>query len=179
MMEEGCSEPLYAYLREAHNASERARDLTQQLLTFAKGGDPVRSAVVLPEVLQEVALFATRGSKVRCEFRMAEDLWLADADKGQVGQIIQNLVINAVHAMPEGGLIKLSASNEMVKLGHKSLSPGAYVCIVVSDTGSGIPAETLPHIFDPYFTTKKHGSGLGLATVFTKLAQASVFFCLP
>jgi PAS domain S-box-containing protein len=156
------------YLREAERATLRARDLTQQLLTFAKGGDPVRSAVLLPEIIMEIAEFALHGSRVRCEFDLPTGLWPADADKGQLGQVVQNLVINAVQAMPEGGAIRIGAANETVGIDTpRPLTPGDYVHIFVADTGTGIKAEHLAKIFDPYFTTKQQGSGLGLTTVYS------------
>jgi PAS domain S-box-containing protein len=160
--------PIQEYLEGAQAAALRARDLTQQLLTFAKGGDPVRSAVHLPAVVEEVAQFAVRGSRVKCEFALAADLWPADADKGQVGQIVQNLVINATQAMAEGGVIRIAANNEVIAPGTTlSPGPGNYVHISVSDSGVGIQPEHLAKIFEPYFTTKKQGSGLGLATVYS------------
>jgi signal transduction histidine kinase/ActR/RegA family two-component response regulator len=156
------------YLKEAMNACRRARELTLQLLTFSKGGDPVRSAVSLPGVIREVARFALRGSTAKCEIHFSEDLWLADADSGQLGQIIQNLVINSSQAMPAGGLITISASNEQIgPRSSSALSPGDYVKLVVGDTGCGIAAADLQKIFDPYFTTKPGGTGLGLATVYS------------
>ncbi len=156
------------WLTEAERAVMRARDLTQQLLTFARGGEPVRSAVRLPEVVTEAANFALHGSKVRCEFSIEEGLWTAEVDKGQIGQVVQNLVINAVQAMPEGGVIRISMSNEHLDApAIRQLGEGDYLCIVISDTGSGIRPENLARIFDPYFTTKPSGSGLGLATVYS------------
>ena len=162
------------YLREAERATVRARDLTQQLLTFAKGGDPVRAAVLLPEIITEVAQFALHGSRVKCEFDLPAGLWLADADKGQLGQVVQNLVINATQAMPEGGTIRISACNETATIdSHRSLVPGDYVHISVADTGTGIRADYLAKIFDPYFTTKQQGSGLGLTTVYSIIKKHS------
>lgn len=156
------------YLQEAERATLRARDLTQQLLTFAKGGDPVRSAVRLPEIIREVAEFALHGSRVKCEFDLPAGLWPANADQGQLGQVVQNLVINAVQAMPEGGSIWISAANETVGLDTKRpFHPGDYVHISVADSGTGVKPEHLVRIFDPYFTTKQHGSGLGLTTVYS------------
>lgn len=155
-------------LHDAKRATLRARDLTQQLLTFAKGGDPVRAAVALPELLQESAEFAMHGAKSRCEFDLDPDLWPANADKGQIGQVVQNLVINAVQAMPQGGLVTIRAGNCSLLAGTVgSLPAGDYVKISVSDTGTGIAPEHLGKIFDPYFTTKQQGSGLGLATVYS------------
>jgi signal transduction histidine kinase/CheY-like chemotaxis protein len=156
------------YLEGAQAASLRARDLTQQMLTFAKGGEPVCSAVQLPGIVEEVARFALRGSRAKCEFALEAGLWPANADKGQIGQIIQNLVINAVQAMPGGGVIRIGAGNETVSAGRiAALSPGDYVHIYVADTGVGISPDVLANIFDPYFTTKKQGNGLGLATVYS------------
>ena len=155
-------------LREAERATLRARDLTQQLLTFAKGGDPVRTAVLLPEIIMETTEFAMHGSRVKCEFNLPAGLWPADADKGQLSQVVQNLVINAVQAMPEGGAICISAANETVAADtSRPLTPGDYVHISVTDTGTGIKADHLAKIFDPYFTTKQQGSGLGLSTVYS------------
>jgi len=146
----------------------RARDLTQQLLTFAKGGDPVRAAVLLPEIITEVSRFALHGSRVKCEYDLPDDLWLADADKGQIGQVVQNLVINAVQAMPEGGTVRIAMRNDHIDgLVRPALAPGDYVQIAISDTGVGIRPEHLSRIFDPYFTTKQMGSGLGLAAVYS------------
>ncbi|HZL45686.1 MAG TPA: ATP-binding protein [Opitutaceae bacterium] len=153
-------------LRDAEKAVVRARDLTQQLLTFAKGGVPIRAAVNLPEVVREVAEFALRGSLSRCQFDIPDDLWPASVDKGQIGQVVQNIVINATQAMPGGGLIEITLRNDLVgvELGQV-LAPGRYVKLTIADHGPGIPPEALQQIFDPYFTTKKGGSGLGLATV--------------
>lgn len=159
--------PLEDYLKEAAVAARRAKNLTQQLLTFSKGGDPVRSSVSLPELIDEVARFTLRGSRVRSEIRMPADLWPADADKGQLSQIVQNLVLNAAQAMPEGGHIKISASNEKVDPAEETPEVQRRVRLVFEDDGPGIQAEHLPKIFDPYFTTKSGGNGLGLATVYS------------
>ncbi len=156
------------WLREAERGALRARDLTQQLLTFAKGGEPVRAAVPLAEVVQEAAQFALHGSKVKCEFDLAPDGWPADVDKGQIGQVIQNLVINSVQAMNEGGFLKISLRNDTIVMGARPpLGAGEYLKISIVDGGGGIRPEHLSRIFDPYFTTKQQGSGLGLATVYS------------
>ena len=155
-----------ARLREAEKATLRARDLTQQLLTFAKGGEPVRTAVQLEAILRETTTFALHGSNVRAVYHLAPDLWSADADQGQIGRVVQNLVINAVQAMPAGGALRVTAHNDVVA-GHPGLAPGNYVQIVIADTGEGIRRDDLTRIFDPYFTTKQSGSGLGLAAVYS------------
>jgi len=157
-----------ALLRDAKRATLRARDLTQQLLTFAKGGDPVRAAIELPELLRESVEFALHGAKARAEYAISSDLWAVNADKGQIGQVVQNLVINAVQAMPQGLVVTVRAENRPLQDRNSlPLAPGNYVRLSVEDTGVGIPAEHLAKIFDPYFTTKQTGSGLGLATVYS------------
>jgi len=153
-------------IHDAEKAAIRARDLTQQLLTFAKGGTPIQTAVLLPDVVREVAGFALRGSNVRCQFDIPDGLWPANVDKGQIGQVVQNIVINAMQAMPEGGVIDISMRNETLGAERQQvLAPGRYLQISFTDHGSGIQPGDLEKVFDPYFTTKKHGSGLGLATV--------------
>ncbi|HLP08903.1 MAG TPA: ATP-binding protein [Opitutaceae bacterium] len=153
-------------LEDAERGAQRARDLTQQLLTFAKGGDPHRTAVSLPEVVREAAELVVRGTPVSCDFDFACGVWPAEADRGQIGQVVHNLVHNALQAMPEGGAIRLSLENVEIGVGAvMPLAPGRYLKLAVADTGPGMSAEVRARIFDPYFTTKKAGSGLGLATV--------------
>lgn len=160
------SDEARSWLDHAARAAARARDLTQQLLTFAKGGSPVRTAVSLPEVVREVTEFALRGSKVNCQFDLPADLWPANVDKGQIGQVVQNIVINAQQAMPNGGTILIALSNQEVGQEFAGvLAPGRYLRLDVTDGGPGIHESDIGRIFDPYFTTKKTGSGLGLATV--------------
>ncbi len=148
-------------LDEAEKAVSRAQDLSRQLLTFARGGEPVKKIVALGSLLQEAAGFVTHGSTVRCEYSWPDDLWAVEADEGQLSQVIHNLVINAVQAMPDGGIVTISAENVDTPLGQR------YVRIAVADTGTGIPESHLQKIFDPYFTTKQKGSGLGLATSYS------------
>jgi signal transduction histidine kinase/CheY-like chemotaxis protein len=167
-MESGHSAEVSEWLAEAEKASLRARDLTQQLLTFSKGGEPVRRLVALGVSLRDAAQFARQGSRVRCEFEIAPDLWPAEVDLGQISQVVHNLVLNAVQAMPQGGVVTISACNlekeEMMALGV-SAQPG--IVISVRDQGPGIRKEDMQKIFQPYFTTKPRGSGLGLATSHT------------
>jgi PAS domain S-box-containing protein len=166
------SSPAAVRLREGERALLRARDLTQQLLTFAKGGEPVRAAVPLADVVRDAAKFSLHGSSVRCEFDIAEDLRPADADKGQIGQVVQNLVINAVQAMPGGGQIRLCLNNESLAQGDVvTLPPGEYLRMEIADSGRGIAPEHLTRIFEPFFTTKEFGSGLGLATVYSVIKK--------
>jgi PAS domain S-box-containing protein len=159
-----------ARLADAKRATLRARDLTLQLLTFAKGGEPVKATIELPELIKESAGFALHGAKARAEFKLTRGLWRVNADKGQLGQVVQNLVINAVQAMPDGGLVTITAENvdtAKAPADVPPLSPGHYVKLTVADTGTGIAREHLAKIFDPYFTTKEQGSGLGLATAYS------------
>lgn len=158
----------YERLEDAEKASLRARDLTRQLLTFARGGSPVKTTAHICEVIQDACSFGLRGSNVRCEMYIADDLWPVEIDIGQISQVIHNLVINADQAMPDGGIIRVRAQNVIVeKSDERPLEPGRYVEITVQDHGLGIDKEHLPKIFDPYFTTKQMGSGLGLATVYS------------
>ncbi|MGD9852146.1 MAG: PAS domain S-box protein [Nitrospirales bacterium] len=157
-------------LGAAEKACLRARDLTKQLLTFAKGGVPVKSTTSISAIITDTVDFALRGSAVSCVQEVTDDLWPVEADEGQISQVLQNLVINADQAMPEGGTIHLEARNVQVSVQtHLHLKPGRYVQVSVSDQGLGIPPEHLPKIFDPYFTTKQKGSGLGLATTYSIL----------
>ncbi len=168
MLDLNPSSDTYRQLDAAERASLRAQDLTRQLLTFSKGGTPVKRITMIPELIREAAGFAIRGSRVRCEFSFTSDLWLVDVDEGQISQAIHNLVINADHAMPEGGTITIRCDNMVVdsRCGLP-LTPGDYVKITIHDSGIGILKEHLPKIFDPYFTTKQKGSGLGLATTYS------------
>jgi signal transduction histidine kinase/CheY-like chemotaxis protein len=163
-------------LEQAEKASLRATRLTQQLLTFSKGGTPVTKLASLTELLRDTADFALRGSNVKCRYSIPDDLWHAEIDEGQVSQVIHNLVINAQQSMQSGGTIELTAEN--IALSKKKsigkglpLKEGNYIRIAVSDHGSGIDAEQLDRIFDPFFTTKQTGSGLGLATSFSIARQ--------
>ncbi len=153
-------------LIEINKASHRAQDLTQKLLTFSKGGAPVKEAAVTQELIMDSANFILSGTSTKCEFSLPEDLWSADVDKGQISQVIQNLCLNGHEAMGEGGTIQISAENLVVTAADAlPLSPGNYIWISFADHGTGIASENLPKIFDPYFSTKQQGDGLGLATV--------------
>jgi PAS domain S-box-containing protein len=166
--------PAAESLRSAEKAALRARDLTQQLLTFAKGGEPVRAAVRLDAIVREMTTFALHGSQVRATYDLAPDLWPADADKGQIGRVVQNIVINAVQAMPQGGTLRVAARNDALDEGAvPGLAAGNYIQIAISDTGVGIRPEHVARIFDPYFTTKQTGTGLGLAAVYSIVKKHS------
>ena len=159
---------LHKIMTDLENTSLRAKDLTQQLLTFAKGGAPVKKTVSIAKLLRDSATLVLSGSNVKCDFAIANNLWPAEVDEGQIAQVIHNLIINARQAMPDGGTIQVSAENFALSAENNPfIKNGKYVKITVKDTGVGIQEEHLPKIFDPYFTTKEEGSGLGLATAYS------------
>lgn len=160
--------PAHTLLEEAEKSLCLAVRLTKQLLTFAKGGEPVKEDVSLGALVQEVARFDLSGSPVSLSYREAEDLWQIKADKGQMQQVISNLVLNARQAMPRGGHLYVTLENEeLASEAVPGLRQGRYVKVIVRDEGTGIDPKVRDRIFDPYFTTKKNGTGLGLATVFS------------
>jgi PAS domain S-box-containing protein len=159
---------VFDILTDAERAFEPARELTQQLLTFAKGGMPIKKTASIAELVTDTVTFGLRGSNVRYEFAFASGLWAAEFDTGQMNQVINNLVINAKQAMPDGGIVRFAAQNvEMTAEQIPGVAPGKYVKLTIADTGVGIAAKHLTRIFDPYFTTKQQGSGLGLATTYS------------
>ncbi len=162
-------QPVYRTLEAAETAAVRATRLTKQLLTFAKGGAPVKKVAALAPIIREAASLALVGSNVKCDVSLPEDLWNAEVDEGQIAQVIHNLVLNAAQAMPEGGIATVAAANVVRGAAElpASATPGELVEITVSDNGVGIAPENLGSIFDPYFTTKQAGSGLGLATSYS------------
>ncbi len=155
-------------LSEAEKAAWRARGLTQQLLTFARGGAPMKRTASLQDLLREAVPFALAGSKAKFSMAVADDLWGLAFDPAQLGQALTNLVQNAAQAMPSGGLVSIDAGNAWVASEDlPAVRPGRYVRIVIADAGVGIPESHLDKIFDPYFTTKEGRSGLGLATTYS------------
>lgn len=159
---------IYQFLQDAEKASNRAKELTQQLLTFSKGGAPVKKVASIADILRDCIAFSLTGSNVKSEFRLEKSLNPADIDVGQINQVINNLVINADQAMPNGGTLTVSATNATITPQDPiPLEPGEYVQITLSDEGIGIPEKYLEKIFDPYFTTKSKGSGLGLASAYS------------
>ena len=166
------SDEIYANLEEAEKATVRARDLTQQLLTFSKGGEPIKKGASIEELIRDSVSFAMRGSNVKSEISLADNLHAVEIDTGQISQVLQNLVINAAQAMPDGGKIEISAKNATVQeVDQLPLKNGEYVKIIVRDYGTGIVQEHLQKVFDPYFTTKQQGSGLGLATAYSIITK--------
>jgi PAS domain S-box-containing protein len=163
---------VFAKMGEIEKAAFRARSLTQQLLTFSKGGEPVKRTLLLDHLFHDAAMFALGGSNVGLEFTPPADLWPVEADEGQIGQVINNLVINAVQAMPDGGVIQGGLKNIVLPAASPlPLPQGRYVTMTLKDFGTGILKENLNRVFDPFFTTKKSGSGLGLATAYSILEK--------
>ena len=155
----------WSYLNNAEKSGIIAKGLTSQLITFAKGGGPITKVISIKEQIEDSTIFALSGSNVQCEFSIPNDLWLVKADDRQVRQVIQNMVLNAREAMPEGGTIFIRAKN--VTLHPQQglpLPEGEYLRLSIEDRGSGIPEELLSKIFDPYFSTKRRGNqkGMGL-----------------
>lgn len=167
------------FLKEAAKASLQAQELTKQLITFAKGGAPVKRIGSIGDLVKETTNFVLAGSRVKCDFLLSDDLWLVEFDGGQLKHAMKNVVDNAVEAMPDGGLIEVRAENSEIKLETieqgLTLQAGKYVKISIRDYGVGIPEEHLPQIFDPYFSNKdmwtQKGMGLGLATTYSIINQ--------
>ncbi|MDT8318043.1 MAG: PAS domain S-box protein [bacterium] len=155
-------------LESANDACFRAKGLTKQLLTFSKGGAPVLKTVLIGELIKKIAEFGLRGSTVKASYDIPDDLWPVDIDEGQISQVINNLIINAGQAMPGGGIIEVKAEN--LAITHSDdllLKKGKYIMLAIKDDGQGIPKEIIDKIFDPYFSTKEKGSGLGLSTSYS------------
>jgi PAS domain S-box-containing protein len=159
------AEPVCDMLEQATAACKRATSLASQLLTFAKGGVPVRKPTSIVGVVRDAADLARAGAEVTIDLTIATDLWSAEIDTEQISHALHNILLNARQAMPEGGIIEVRAENVVFDLDSSPLRRGKYVMISIRDHGCGIGADALPRIFDPYFTTKESGSGLGLATV--------------
>jgi len=155
-------------LNEAEEVCLRATSLTQQLLTFSKGGRPIRKVASVGRLIEEATATAARSGNCHYDCRSNPELWPVDVDEGQISQVIQNLVANAIQAMPQGGTVSVTSDNlHLVEGDVPTLEAGRYLRIEIIDTGCGIPEEELESIFDPFFTTKKGSSGLGLATAFS------------
>lgn len=157
-------------LQDAERATLRAKKLTQQLLTFSHGGLPVTQCANVEDILQDAVAFALRGSNITYELSLPQDLWPVEVDTGQIAQVFDNLTINALQAMPEGGLLQIWAENVAPPRGagsERDTTQKGFVRLYFRDQGCGISEQDQAHIFDPYFTTKPEGSGLGLSSVFS------------
>ncbi len=168
-------DPLTQNLEQAEQACLRAKELTQQLLTFAKGGTPIKTSIAIGNLLRKSTIFALSGSSISCHFDIPNDLWPLDADGSQLRQVIQNITINARQAMSQGGHFSIRVVNialpSLSALPASTLPPGNYVQISFEDQGDGITNHAMPNIFDPYFSTKPGASGLGLATAHSIIQQ--------
>ncbi|MCP4253278.1 MAG: PAS domain S-box protein [Candidatus Scalindua sp.] len=169
----------YKYLIESDKTILLAKALTQQLLTFSKGGNPIKKTMSISELLLDTANLTQSGSNVRCEFDIPEDLWKVEADKGQMGQVISNLFINADQAMSEGGTIKVKAENIYNHANELTvLNKEKYVKLTIEDQGIGIHEKDLQKVFDPYFTTRQKGNGLGLAVSYSIIRKHEGSICV-
>jgi len=154
--------------RDVTEKTKMEKDLPYQLLTFAKGGEPIKTISSVEDIIKDSASFVLRGSKTKCEFNFEQNLPNVEVDKGQISQVIQNIVINASHAMPNGGVVQTDVSVQKIQKNNiYSLSEGSYIKIFIKDNGIGIKKENFDKIFDPYFTTKSNGSGLGLSVSYS------------
>jgi len=159
---------LYEILKRTENVVYEAKGLSNQLLTFSKGGEPIFKEVDLKGTIYDSVKFATRGTNIKLSVKISNDLFPVNADTGQINQVINNIVINAVQAVGENGKIEVIAENIKIKQENELLlKPGNYVQIIIKDNGIGIKKELLKKIFDPFFTTKPDGSGLGLSTTYS------------
>jgi PAS domain S-box-containing protein len=155
---------LLGFLSKAGQAAQHAAHLSSQLLTFSKGGAPLKKVVSIGELLEHSAEFALYGSNLRADFDISVDLWKAEVDAGQIEQVVNALMLNAREAMPQGGTVRVRARNIVFEEDTNAPLPsGRYIKVTISDRGPGIPDELRTKIFDPYFTTKPTGTGLGLA----------------
>ena len=160
------------YLESSKKATKRATNLAQQLLTFAKGGEPIRQDAQIADVIYESADFNLHGSSVSCHYKISDDLWIVNIDNNQISQVIQNIILNAKLAMPGGGEIHIGCQNTLnVLIEGIVKSSGEFIKITIEDNGVGMSKEVLSSIFDPYFTTRETGSGLGLALSYSIISK--------
>ncbi|MBT3346506.1 MAG: PAS domain S-box protein [Gemmatimonadetes bacterium] len=159
-------------VQDAIRAADRTRDLAQQLMTFAKGGAPVKETALIDELIQQTTQLCLRGSSTKPEFDFAADLRSIDMDIGQISQVVQNLILNADQAMPLGGILKIQAQNaDLSDRDAVPVASGLYVKVSVEDQGSGMTEEIRRQVFDPYFTTKETGHGLGLSMSYSIISR--------
>ncbi len=163
-------EDMHGRLASAKKAALRAQDLAQQLLTFAKGGAPLKKTASISKLIRDTVTSSVNAANVRLDIEMPTDLWAVEIDAGQISQVIGNVTQNAQEAMPAGGTVTVVCENFHLPAEIAALEPlrvGNYIKITVQDEGIGIPEEYIKKIFDPYFTTKPKASGLGLATSYS------------
>lgn len=169
-------ERLHELLVRAEKVAYKAKNLTEQLITFSKGGLPIKKICVINDLVRESVQFTLTGTNLECSYKLAGDLWSAEVDDGQISQVMTNLVINSKQSMADGGKIEISTENCVLNEDSGvPLEPGRYVKVVVSDNGCGISRENISKIFDPYFSTKATGSGLGLSTSYSIIRNHNGF----
>ena len=167
----------YTLLSEAERISFLGKDLTQQLITFSKGGEPSKKIISFHRLIKETAEAVLSGSNIKCKYILPENLCQAEGDGAQIRQVINNIIVNAKQAMPRGSTITIRAANVFVKPGRQHPFAGGRICkkISIEDKGIGIAEENLSKVFDPYYTTKilgaQRGMGLGLAVVYSILRK--------
>jgi CheY-like chemotaxis protein len=164
----GRNQEVRTILEQTEHACQKAVLLSSQLLTFAKGGDPVRKVISVSALVTDAVALARAGAHTTIELSISEDLKSAEVDSGQIGQVFHNILLNAREAMSGDGIIEVHAENVVLAGTHGGAT---YVRISVRDFGCGVPVDVLPRIFDPYFTTKPSGRGLGLATAYAIIAK--------
>jgi signal transduction histidine kinase len=152
---------IYRLLNEVNEAAIVAKSLTQKLITFSRGGAPLKETTDMAALVHSVTEFSLSGSNIKCQFDVADDLWLVDVDKTQVSQAVHNLVMNAREAMPEGGAITVSAGNVQNIDDERAPTAGRWVRLSIIDRGQGIAPENMDKIFNPYFSTKQRGNQKG------------------
>ncbi len=158
----------FKWIDLSEKSSLRARDLTQQLLTFSKGGAPIKKNAPIDKLIEDTTAFILSGSNVDCKLHFDSNLPHVNMDQGQISQVIQNLIINAQNAMQDGGTVDIEVIAEFLnKNSNLSLKEGSYIKINIKDSGSGIPEEHIDKVFDPFYTTNENGSGLGLSTAYS------------
>jgi len=142
-----CDEAI-AFLNSCRKSLERARGLTQQLVTFAKGGEPILVPIDLGPFVGDAVRFSLSGSNLRSELTVAPNLWRSRIDPTQIGQVIDNVVVNARQAMPDGGDLHIDVRNvEFGVGGSAALVPGRYVRLTVADNGPGVAPADISRIF--------------------------------
>ncbi|MGH4122851.1 MAG: hybrid sensor histidine kinase/response regulator [Clostridium sp.] len=163
---------IYNKFSQIEKLTLQAQDLNQQLMNFSKDGVPIKKNIYIKKLIKKTANMVLSGSNNMCTFSIAQDLWPVEVDEGQIRQVINNLLINAKQAMPNGGNIEVCAANVYVDEKNKNnIKQGKYVMIKIRDKGKGILKENLERIFEPYFTTKNDGTGLGLAASYSIITK--------
>lgn len=163
-------------LLEAQKVILKTKNLSQQLITFAKGGAPLKKVLSVKDLIKESLCQSIMAANIECDLRCPEETWLLEADDVQISQVLNNIILNAEQAMPEGGRIEIRCVNEFLRKGNIfQLKEGEYIKISIGDTGPGIPKDDLKRLFEPYYTTKQRGSGLGLALAYSIIKNHNGF----